>query len=158
MHTQFANIATPTEVVVATSFTIDLGNGGADFHVCMPYAMLEPIRKMLYSGLQADRSDSDNRWLLHLTDQIDDAEVELVADLGQATLRMHELLQIQPGDIIPFDLPQSVIAQVDGVPVLECTYGVTNGRYALQVQHTAAFDAAESRAGPGPAGALDPGS
>src|SRR5581483_9825431 len=63
MNTQFANIATPTEVVVVASFNIDLGAGGGDFHVCMPYAMLEPIRNLIYSSVQADRSDADDRWM-----------------------------------------------------------------------------------------------
>jgi flagellar motor switch protein FliM len=63
MNTQFANIATPTEVVVTTSFSIDLGAGSSDIHICMPYAMLEPIRNVIYSAVQADRSDADSRWI-----------------------------------------------------------------------------------------------
>jgi flagellar motor switch protein FliM len=96
--------------------------------------MLEPIRKILYSGVQADRSDSDNRWLAHLTEQLDEADVELIADLGQASVQVRELLQLQPGDVIPLDMPERVVARVDGVPVLECWYGVINGHYGLKVQ------------------------
>lgn len=39
MNTQFANIATPTEVVVAMTFHIELGAGGGDFHICLPYSV-----------------------------------------------------------------------------------------------------------------------
>ena len=63
MNTQFANIATPTEVVVAVTFKIELGAGGGDFHVCFPYSMIEPIRDLLYSSMQADRMEADNRWV-----------------------------------------------------------------------------------------------
>jgi flagellar motor switch protein FliM len=133
MHTQFANIATPTEIVVATTFTIDLGTGGSGLHVCMPYAMLEPIRRILLNGVQADRSDSDNRWLGHLTAQIYDAQVEIAAPLGQAQLRVKDLLALQPGDIIAIDLPEEITARVDHLPLLECGYGTANGRYALRV-------------------------
>jgi flagellar motor switch protein FliM len=133
MNTQFTNIATPTEVVVATSFSVDLGNGAGDFHVCMPYAMLEPIRKLIYSSVQADRNDADTRWLSLLTAQVYSADVEVVANLAHATLRVKDLLQLQSGDVISLELPDTVTAEVDGVPVLECRYGVMNGHYALKV-------------------------
>src|SRR3990167_5286814 len=61
MNTQFANIATPSEVVVATTFTIEIGPVGGDFHVCLPYAMIEPIRDLLYAGMQGDRTEVDDR-------------------------------------------------------------------------------------------------
>ena len=134
MNTQFANIATPTEVVVATSFSIDLGSGSADFHVCMPYAMLEPIRNVIYSAIQADRSEADSRWLALLSQQVYGAEVELVANLAHAQVSVGQLLALQPGDVISLDLPDVVHAEVDGLPVLECRYGVMNGQYALKVE------------------------
>ena len=134
MNTQFANIATPTEVVVATTFSIDLGTGGADFHVCMPYAMLEPIRSVIYSAIQADRTDADERWLTLMSQQVYGAEVELLANLAHADVTIGQLMALQPGDVISLDLPDVVRAQIDGVPVLECRYGVMNGQYALKVE------------------------
>jgi flagellar motor switch protein FliM len=133
MNTQFATIATPSEIVVATSFGVDLGSGSGEFHVCMPYAMLEPIRKLIYGGVQADRNETDNRWLSLLTAQVYGAEVEVAANLAHATLRVKDLLQLQPGDVVSLDLPDVVMADVEGVPVLECRYGVVNGHYALKV-------------------------
>jgi flagellar motor switch protein FliM len=134
MNTQFANIATPTEVVVVTSFSIDLGNGGGDFHLCLPYAMLEPVRNLIYSGVQADRSDGDSRWMALLSAQIYNADVELKATLAQATVTVQQLLTLRPGDVIALDLPDVVRAEVDGLPVLEGRYGVVNGQYALKVE------------------------
>lgn len=133
MNTQFANIATPTEVVVVSTFTIDLGSGGGEFNVCMPYAMLEPLRDVIYSGMQADRSESDARWVTMLKRQIQDAEVGLVANLGTATVTLRDLMQLEVGDVIGIDMPDSVVADIDGIPVLDCSYGVTEGRYALKV-------------------------
>jgi flagellar motor switch protein FliM len=133
MNTQFANIATPTEVVVVSTFTIDLGSGGGEFNVCMPYAMLEPLRDVIYSGMQADRSESDARWITLLTRQIQDAEVDLVANLGTATVTLRDLMQLEVGDVVGLNMPETVVAEVDGIPVLDCSYGVTEGRYALKV-------------------------
>lgn len=133
MNTQFANIATPTEVVVVSTFTIDLGSGGGEFNICMPYAMLEPLRDVIYSGMQADRSESDARWVTMLKRQIQDAEVALVANLGTATVTLRDLMQLEVGDVVGLDMPASIVADIDGIPVLDCSYGVTEGRYALKV-------------------------
>ncbi|SFN65389.1 flagellar motor switch protein FliM [Formivibrio citricus] len=133
MNTQFANIATPTEVVVSYTFKIELGAGGGDFHVCLPYSMIEPIRDMLYSSMQADRMESDTRWLKLLRRQVQQAEVDLVAQLGNAKVTLGDIVNLKVGDVISLDIPEAVVAEVDGVPVLECKYGILNGQYALKV-------------------------
>ena len=133
MHTQFANIATPNEVVVTTTFTIELGAVSGDFHLCLPYAMIEPIRDILYSSLQGDHMEADKRWVRLLSRQVQLAEVELVANLGSATLTLNQVSGLKTGDVIPLDIPAELTAEVDGVPVMECNYGVFNGQYALRV-------------------------
>lgn len=133
MNTQFANIATPTEVVVVTTFNIELGSGGGDFHVCIPYSMIEPIRDQLTSTMQADRAELDERWVSQMTQQVQDAEVELVVNLGQAPVTLRQIIDLKVGDVISLDLPEAVIAQVDGIPLFECHYGQKNGQLALKV-------------------------
>ena len=137
MNTQFANIATPNEVVVTTSFNIELGASGGDFHVCMPYSMVEPIRDILYSSLQGDHIDVDKRWVRLLSRQVQSAEVELVANLGHAHLSLNDILKMKIGDVVPLNVPHNLRAEVDGVPVLDCHYGVFNGQYALKVKNLA---------------------
>lgn len=134
MNTQFANIATPSEVVVVTTFSVELGAAGGDFHVCMPYAMIEPIRDLLYEGMQGDRMEVDERWVSFLSSQVQSTEVKLVANLTQAELTVRQLLQMKVGDVLSVDIPESITAHVEGVPLLECGYGVHNGQYALKVK------------------------
>ncbi len=134
MHTQFANIATPTEIVVVTTFNIELGAGGGDFHVCIPYSMIEPIRDLLTSPMQADRAESDERWVQQMRQQIQDAQVELVANLGHTFITFRQILNLRVGDVIALDIPELIIAHVDGVPLFECRYGQHNGRYALKIE------------------------
>jgi flagellar motor switch protein FliM len=133
MNTQFANIATPSEVVVVTTFNIELGAGGGDFHICMPYAMIEPIRDLLYSTMQGERLEVDERWAKLMTKQVQIAEVDLVANLGYAPVSLGQIVNMKVGDVISLDIPEAVIAEVDGIPVLECKYGIVNGQYALKV-------------------------
>jgi flagellar motor switch protein FliM len=51
------------------------------------------------------------------------------------TSTIGEVLKLQVGDVLPIELPTTVTAKVDGVPVMECGYGTSNDRYALRVQH-----------------------
>lgn len=133
MNPQFATIATPNEIVVTVTFNIDMGNQGGDLHVCIPYAMIEPIRDTLYSALQGDHLEVDKRWIKLLSQQVQSAEVELVANIGHTTVTFDQILSMQAGDIIPLNIPKTITAHVDGVPVMDCRYGIMNGRYALRV-------------------------
>lgn len=134
MNTQFANIATPNEVVVVTTFNIELGTAAGEFHICMPYSMLEPIRDVLCSPLQGEQMDVDKRWVRLLSRQVQSADVELVVNFGRAELTLQQVLNMQPGDVISLDVARPLMAEVDGVPVMECKCGVFNGQYALQVE------------------------
>lgn len=134
MNTQFANIATPNEVVVSTTFTIELGSESGDIHFCMPYAMIEPIRDILSSSLQGEVLGVDKRWVRLMTQQIQAAEVELVANLAQTKMSLSQVLNMKIGDVIPLSLTETVEAQIDKVPVMECKYGLFNGQYALRVE------------------------
>jgi flagellar motor switch protein FliM len=133
MQPQFANIATPSEIVVATSFTLEIGDTSGAVHFCIPYSTLEPIRDVLYSTVQGDSSEPDRRWVNLLKTQIQSAEVELVAELAQAPATVEQLLSFKPGDFIELDLEQVIQAKVDGVPVFDCHYGTSNGKYAIKI-------------------------
>lgn len=134
MNSQFANIATPSEIVVSTSFTLEFGGATADMHICFPYSMLEPIRDLLYSTMQSDQLSTDKRWIGTLRRQLQGAEVEIVAQLGHGQISLREILHLKPGDVIPISIPPKVEAMVDNVPLMECTYGQQNGQYALRIE------------------------
>lgn len=133
MNPQFANIATPNEVVLVTTFEIEIAGVGGSFHALMPYAMVEPIRELLYSSMQGDHMVADKRWLHMLSRQVQSAEVELNVILGEARITFDQVLKMSKGDVILLDVKENVIAQIDGVPIMECKYGVSNGQYALKV-------------------------
>src|SRR6185312_16406000 len=113
MNTQFANIATPNEVVVSNTFTIELGPVSGEMHFCMPYSMIEPIRDVLTSSLQGETLEVDKRWIRLMRQQIQTAEVELVADLGTAKSTLGAILNMKVGDVIPMTIPETVTAMVD---------------------------------------------
>jgi flagellar motor switch protein FliM len=133
MNPQFANIVSPTEVVVVNSFHVELEGGGGDIHLTMPYAMIEPLRELLAAGMQSDIKESDDRWPTSLRNEVKDAVVELEATLLETEVTVGELLNMQPGDIIPIDLPTTITARVEGVPLFAAQIGVSRGNAALKV-------------------------
>ena len=143
LNTQFANIATPNAVVVVTTFNIEFGSTAGEFHICMPYAMIEPVRDKLNNSMQGEQMVVDRRWLRLLAQQIQMAEVELVATLGQTAVTFDQILKMRAGDVIALEIPEAIIAAVDGVPVMECRYGQFNGQYALKVERMLTSSATE---------------
>ncbi len=134
MNSQFANIATPSEIVVATTFQIEFSGASAEMHLCVPYSMLEPIRDLLNSAMQGDTVSSDNRWITTLTSQLQTAEVEIVAELGTGMATLRDINDLKVGDILPLDIKETVEGRISGIPVLDCRYGIQNGKYALRVE------------------------
>jgi len=133
MNPQFANIVSPTEVVVVNSFHVELEGGGGDIHLTLPYAMVEPLREQLAAGMQSDRKEVDDRWPVSLRNEIKATVVVLEATLAETEITVGELINMKPGDVIPIDLPRAVSACVDGVPVFTGQFGVSRGNNALKL-------------------------
>ena len=133
MQPQFANIATPSEIVVSTNFTLEIGETTGSVHFCIPYSTLEPIRDVLYGTIQGDSAEPDRRWVNLLKQQIQSAEVDLVAELAHAGATVEQLLSFKPGDFIELDLDPMIQAKVDGVPVFDCHYGTSNKHYSIKI-------------------------
>ncbi len=134
MNSQFANIATPSEIVISTTFSLEFGGAAADMHICFPYSMVEPIRDLLYSSMQSAQLSTDHRWIVMLRKQLKDAEVEIVAKLATSTVTLGQILKMKSGDIIPISIPEKIMAHVDDVPLMECRYGQQGGQYALKIE------------------------
>jgi flagellar motor switch protein FliM len=134
MNTQFANIATPSEIVVAFTFTIELSGNSAEMHFCLPYSMIEPIRDVLYSTMHSEQAGSDQRWTGMLRKQLGLAEVELVAQLGESKITLGEVAKLKAGDVVPLSITDLVTVTIDGIPLMDCQYGVNNGQYALKIR------------------------
>ena len=133
MQPQFAAIATPSEIVVSTSFTLEIGEISGSLHICIPYATLEPIRDVLYSSAQGDAIEVDRRWIKLLSHEIQAAELTLVAELAQTEATIEQLLSMQVGDFLELERSPNLEAKVEGVPLFECQYGTHKGKYALRI-------------------------
>lgn len=135
MHTKFASITSANEAVIVTQIRIEFGSMGGSLNICLPYSMIEPIRGLLTNPYQENgESDADTRWSQQMSKQIRHAEVELVAHFAELDLTVGDLMQLEKGSIIPFEISDSITAYVNGVPALKCGYGTSKKFYALEVQ------------------------
>jgi flagellar motor switch protein FliM len=133
MQPQFATIATASEIVVTTSFALEIGDIAGALHICIPYATLEPIRDVLYSTVQGDAMEMDRRWVRLLSHEIQAAELTLVAELARTDATIEQLLAMQVGDFLELERASSIQAKVEGVPLFDCQYGTHKGKYALRI-------------------------
>ncbi|KJF96500.1 flagellar motor switch protein FliM [Photobacterium angustum] len=128
-----ANIVSPTEVIVVSSFHIEVDGGGGDFHVVMPYSMVEPIRELLDAGVQSDKMDTDVRWSKALRDEIMDVPVNLRAKLLDVDLSLRDLMELQVGDVIPIDMPEQATIFVEDLPTYHAKMGRSGDNVALKI-------------------------
>ncbi|MCC5880447.1 MAG: flagellar motor switch protein FliM [Idiomarina sp.] len=128
-----ANIVSPTEVIVISSFHIELDGGGGDFHIALPYSMLEPIRELLDAGVQSDKEDTDLRWGKALRDEIMDVPVELKAKLLDTELSLREVMDLESGDIIPIEMPEDLTVYIEDLPTFRAKMGRSRDNVALKI-------------------------
>jgi flagellar motor switch protein FliM len=134
VNPHYANIVSPSEVVVVTTFRIELDGGGGDLHVTLPYAMIEPIRELLDAGVQSDRAEVDDRWQKALRGEVEGAEVELTSEFAHTQIPLRELLALQAGDVIPVEAPDLLTLCAEGVPVFRGRFGVSQQHNALKIE------------------------
>lgn len=133
VNPQFANIVSPTEVVVVSSFRIDLEGGGGDLHVTMPYSMVEPIRDQLDAGVQSDRTEIDERWTLSLREEMKEAKIGMTCNLVETELSLRDVVNMKVGDVIPIELPEQLNLCVESVPAFKARFGISKGMCAVKV-------------------------
>lgn len=154
VNPQFANIVSPSEVVVVSTFQIELDGGGGQLHVTMPYSMVEPIRELLDAGIQSDRTEVDERWRNSIRHQMQHAELELRSVLVERPISLRELMALKPGDVIPIELPEEVELLTEDIPLFTGRFGVHDGHLSVQVERRAREN--QESSSPGQAIALSP--
>lgn len=133
VNPSMANIVSPTEVIVVSSFHIEVDGGGGDFHVVMPYSMVEPIRELLDAGVRSDKMETDVRWSSALREEIMDCPVNFRVNLLEKNISLRDLMELQPGDIIPIEMPEHATMFVEDLPTYRVKMGRADDKLAVQI-------------------------
>lgn len=133
VNPSMANIVSPSEVVVVSTFHIELDGGGGDMHITLPYSMIEPIRETLDSGLQTDVDDIDDRWIKSLREGILNATVNMGCKVAEKDVPLRDIIDLKEGDVIPMEMPGDLVITANGIPMMLAKLGQSKGNLALQV-------------------------
>lgn len=134
VNPNFANIVSPTEIVVVSRLRVEFEGRGGEIHLTLPYSMLEPLKDTLRAGMQTDRADREERWSQLLRNELEESEVDLVTRLGTAQTTVARLIDMRPGDVIPFEFDGRATVLADGIPLFWGELGQQRGRQVVRVQ------------------------
>jgi flagellar motor switch protein FliM len=129
-----ANIVSPSEVVVVSTFHIELDGGGGDLHLTIPYSMIEPMREVLDAGFQSDVDDVDERWQQSLREDILEAPVDIHGTLAQRDITLREVAALKTGDVIPIEIPEDFVLEANGIPIFTGKMGISNENLAVKIK------------------------
>lgn len=136
INPQFVGIVPPTDIVIASTFDVELENANGTITLVIPYSTIEPIKQKLSTGFQVESDQTDKKlWTSIIQDQLVDTEVDVRVDLGNTQVTLDELMGLKAGDVITLDQDATgeLDLMVEGVKKFRGYYGVHHGTIALQV-------------------------
>lgn len=136
INPQFVGIVPPTDIVIASTFDVELENANGTITLVIPYATIEPIKQKLATGFQVESDQTDKKmWTAIIRSQLLDTSVNLNVNLGQSEITLNDLMQLKVGDVIPLDQDTTgeFDVNVEGVSKFKAFYGIHHGSVAVQV-------------------------
>jgi len=135
VNPQFVGVVPPSDVIISTTFEVELENASGTIALVIPYATIEPIKNKLNASFQTESDRADKEWTGKLEEHLRAAEASVLVNLGSATITVGDLVNLNVGDVIPLtqDADGELEVQVEGVPKFKCFFGVSRGNRAVQV-------------------------
>lgn len=135
INPQFVAIVPPSDVVIATTFDVELEKVSGTIKIVIPYATLEPIKSKLSVGFQSEQLEVDFIWINRIKEKIMQTNANLLVRLGAADIKVRDLLELEPGDIIQLNsdatMPLEVL--VEGRPKFRGVPGLSKGNRAIKI-------------------------
>lgn len=136
INPQFVGIVPPTDIVIASTFDVELENANGIITLVIPYSTIEPIKQKLQSGFQVESDQTDKKlWTSTIMEQLLETEIEVKVDLGETEIDVDDLMRLRKGDVISLDQDATgeFDIQVEGVKKFKGFYGIHHGSVAVQV-------------------------
>jgi flagellar motor switch protein FliM len=132
---QFAMVVTASEIVVVVTLQIIIGETSRDLFIVYPYAMLEPIKEKLYSGLVSDQVEQDGSWTQKFREKLQECTLPVTVRLGTATVTVQDVLNFAPGDVVLLDQRPGdpLDCYIEGYHKFQGSPGVFKGNHACRV-------------------------
>jgi flagellar motor switch protein FliM len=130
----FVHLASPNDLIVVIIFGVKGQEFSSNFHICIPYLMLEPIKDKLSSKYLREK-DMEHNWSKQLQMLLQDTPVTLTAELGVTTRSVRDLLDLQIDDILQLNTgPEDLVTlAVDHIPKFYGFPGIIKGNRAVEI-------------------------
>ncbi|MGD2184595.1 MAG: flagellar motor switch protein FliM [Desulfobacterales bacterium] len=131
---EFVQLVPPNDTMLIIVFAIKNLEFSGNFHIAVPYLMLEPIKENL-SPKYLREKDMENTWGPQLKELLKDTFVTIIAELGKTTQTVRDLLNLQVEDVIKLKVgPEDLISiSVDQVPKYQGYPGIIKGNRAVEI-------------------------
>lgn len=135
VNPQFVGVVPPSDVIISTTFEVELENASGTIALVIPYSTIEPIKNKLNSSFQTEVDQTDKEWTAMMDEHLKDTRADLSVVLGEANITVGDLVNLNEGDIIPLtqNCDSELDVRVEGVPKFKCFFGVSRGSRAVQV-------------------------
>jgi flagellar motor switch protein FliM len=132
---QFVGVVPLSEVIISTTFEVELENASGTIALVIPYSTIESIKNKLNSSFQSDTDRTDKVWIENLEEHMLSTQASVSVNLGETSITVGDLVNLNIGDIIPLnqDCDGELVLNVEGVPKYKCFFGVSRGTRAVQV-------------------------
>jgi len=134
---QLVQIVPPNETVVVVGFELKMSGRAGTMALCIPYNVIEPIMGMLASQnwFSYHRKGAEEDHIRRLTQNVSSAPIELRAFLARTTIKLNDLLTLQPGDVITTEREstEDVMVQVEGKNKFQAQFGQYRGKRAIKL-------------------------
>src|SRR5215469_249158 len=132
---RFAAIARPANAAILVKLRIDMEDRGGRTELLLPYATLEPIRKLLLQQFMGEKFGRDSIWESHLATELWSTRVNIEAILDEQTMPLNKVMNLQVGDTVMLNAtPDSKIEmRCRGVPLLQGRMGRVGSFVAIKV-------------------------
>ncbi len=135
---RFAAIARPANAAILVKLRIDMEDRGGRVELLLPYATLEPIRKILLQQFMGEKFGRDSIWEGHLATELWSTEVQIDAVLDEQVMTLREVMGFQVGQTLMLNAaPDSAIElRCGGIPLLKGRIGRIGQHVAVRVDRT----------------------
>lgn len=135
VNPQFVGVVPPSEVIVSTTFEVELENASGTIALVIPYSTIEPIKAKLNASFQTENDREDKEWTAMLEEHLIRAKADVRVNLGETELTVADLVNLNVGDVLPLsqDADGELEILVEGVPKFKCLFGISRGSRAAQI-------------------------
>ena len=132
---RFAAIARPANAAILVKLRIDMEDRGGRTELLLPYATLEPIRKLLLQQFMGEKFGRDSIWESHLATELWSTKLDIDAILDEQTMPLNRVMNLKVGDTVMLNAtPDSRIEmRCRGVPLLKGRMGRVGQSVAIKV-------------------------